>query len=252
MYSSWLTFFRSWVMQFFNPLRMLRGIRGVGWFLSDYKKYSRLEGAERIRLVDLQPKLHDRAPKTPFDRHYFWMSGWAMRRILSTKPKFHVDVGSHNLFVNLLSAALPVVFLDYRPLCVSLSGLHPAAGNILELPMANQSVPSLSCLHVTEHIGLGRYGDPLIPDGTRLACAELKRILAPGGNLFFAVPVGEQRVCFNAHRIHAPETIVEYFDGLELVEFSGVTDQGYYGENLRLSEFFKNRYACGMFWFIRP
>ena len=117
--------------------------------------------------------------------------------------------------------------------------------------MANRSVPSVSCLHVTEHIGLGRYGDPLIADGTRLACAELQRVLAPGGHLFFAVPVGKERICFNAHRIHAPETIVGYFHELELLEFSGVTDQGYYGAHLDLRDFSKNCYACGLFWFKR-
>ena len=76
-------------------------------------------------------------------------------------------------------------------------------------------------------------------------------MLAPGGNLYFAVPVGRPRVCFNAHRIHAPETIVEYFAGLELVEFSGVHDDGRYVERMGLDEFTGSRYACGMFAFRR-
>ncbi len=33
-------------------------------------------------------------------------------------------------------------------------------------------------MHVVEHVGLGRYGDPLDPDGDLKAIAELKRVTA--------------------------------------------------------------------------
>ena len=117
------------------------------------------------------------------------------------------------------------------------------------MPLASGSVASLSCLHVAEHIGLGRYGDPLNPQGTVHAARELSRVLAPGGNLYFAVPVGKPRLCFNGHRIHAADTICRYFSDLELVEFSGVHDDGRFVEKARLSEFSDSDYACGMFWF---
>jgi hypothetical protein len=69
------------------------------------------------------------------------------------------------------------------------------------------------------------------------------------GNLYFAMPVGRPRVCFNAHRIHEPKTVVDYFAGLELVEFSGVHDNGQLVEHAGLDEFRENEFACGMFWF---
>jgi SAM-dependent methyltransferase len=153
------------------------------------------------------------------------------------------------MFVNLLSAILPVTFVDYRPLSARMEGLTNCSGDIRSLPFPDESIKSLSCLHVAEHIGLGRYGDPLNPQGTRQACAELQRVLAPGGNLYFALPVGKARVCFNAHRIHTPETIMEYFIGLELVEFSGVQDDGRYVADVGLDEFNESLYSCGMFWF---
>jgi len=118
-----------------------------------------------------------------------------------------------------------------------------------DLPFANGSIASLSCLHVAEHIGLGRYGDPLNPHGTRKACAELQRVLASGANLYFALPVGKPRVCFNAHRVHAAERIVEFFKGLDLVELSGVDDSGQYMEHVSLNKFNNEEYACGLFWF---
>lgn len=90
-----------------------------------------------------------------------------MRRVTANKPPYHVDVASQVLFANLLAATRPVLFVDYRPLHVALSGLHSLGGSILALPFADNSVGSLSCLHVAEHIGLGRYGDPLDPEGTK-------------------------------------------------------------------------------------
>jgi len=172
-----------------------------------------------------------------------------MRRIFAQHPARHVDIGSQTMFVNLLSAVLPVTFVDYRPIETGMDGLTNRSGDILNLPFTDGSIESLSCLHVAEHIGLGRYGDPLNPNGTRQACAELQRVLAPGGKLYFVLPVGRPRVCFNAHRIHTPRRILEYLGGLELVEFSGVRDEGTFVEQASLDELAHSRYACGMFLF---
>ena len=69
---------------------------------------------------------------------------------------------------------------------------------------------------------------------------------------FFALPAGRPRVCFNAHRVHAPESIVAYFAGVELVEFSGVHDDWRYVERVTLEEFAARPYACGMFRIQKP
>ncbi|MEJ5309063.1 MAG: DUF268 domain-containing protein [Anaerolineae bacterium] len=238
-----------WLVQLADPLRMVRGVVNLGAYLKDWRRYARLPGAEPVRWIDSWPQLHDRTATTPFDPHYFWMNGWAMRRIVAQHPTQHLDIGSQVVFVNLLSAVLPVIFVDYRPLAANVAGLTSCSGDILRLPFADGTVTSLSCLHVAEHIGLGRYGDPLNPDGTRLACAELRRVLAPGGNLYFALPVGRPRVCFNSLRMHAARTIMAYFDGLELVEFSGIHDDGRFVERVGLDTFTDSAYACGLFWF---
>ena len=232
-----------------DPLQVIRGIYNYPWYIGSWRRYVRMPGAEALRAANAFPQVHDRTATTGVDAHYFYNTGWAMRRILAESPAQHIDIGSHNTFVNLLSSVLPVTFVDYRPLEVCMDGLTNKAGDILNLPFDDGSVESLSCLHVAEHIGLGRYGDPLNPNGTQEACAELSRVLSPGGNLFFALPVGKQRVCFNAHRIHAAETVVEYFKELELVEFSGVHDDGKYVERVSLDEFKDSDYACGLFWF---
>ncbi len=235
-----------------DPMRVVRGLRTYPRYLNDWRQYAKMADAEPLRLANAYPQLHDRTGTTGVDAHYFYVNGWAMRRILAQQPAQHVDIGSQTMFVNLLSAVLPVTFVDYRPLEQSLAGLTNQSGDILALPFDEGSLHSLSCLHVAEHIGLGRYGDPLNPNGTRQACAELQRVLAPGGNLYFALPIGIQRVYFNAHRTHAPETILQYFDKLKLMEFSGVHDDGRYVEGPTLEAFATSKYACGMFWLQKP
>ena len=240
-----------WLLPITDPLQAARALAAYPQYLVQWRQYIRLPGAERMRLADAYPQLHDRSSTMGVDSHYFYVNAWAMRRIVARGPVCHVDIGSQTIFASLLSAVVPVVFLDYRPLRANLAGLGCLQGDILNLPFADASLESLSCLHVAEHIGLGRYGDPLNPDGTRKAVQELARVLARKGNLYFALPVGRPRVCFNAHRIHAPEMICRYFSDLELVEFSGVGDDGRFLEGVALSSFNDSQYACGFFWFRR-
>ena len=203
-------------------------IKKVG-FLQSYliyrKKSSILNERFTLRWRDRYPCLNDKTSITPFDTHYIYHPAWAARVIAYTKPAVHVDISSTLHFCSIVSAFIPIKFFDYRPADLKLSNLHSGSANIVSLPFASDSIPSLSCMHTIEHIGLGRYGDPLDPDGDLKAIAELKRVLAVGGNLLFVVPIGgEARIMFNAHRIYTYEQIVEYFSDLHLVEFSLISD----------------------------
>jgi SAM-dependent methyltransferase len=183
-------------------------------------------GGGEARVIDLHPCLRDRTATTPVDPQYFHQAVWAMRQIHAAAPAQHVDVGSHVLFVGMLSAVVPVTFVDIRPLDVAVEGLTMRAGSIVALPFASGTVGSLSCLHVIEHIGLGRYGDPIDPAGSAAAAAELTRVLAPGGRLYLSTPIGRRRVQFNSQRVFDPADIVMLFKDCALVEFSLLDSAG--------------------------
>jgi SAM-dependent methyltransferase len=221
-------------------------------YVSDARRYRRLPGAEPLRLRDAFPQLADRTGTNPYDSHYFFQDVWAAHRVAEHSPRRHVDVGSRVDYVGFLTSHTDVTFVDIRPLDVELERLQSVKGSVLDLPFSDRSIESLSCLHVAEHIGLGRYGDPLDPQGSRKAAAELQRVLAPGGQLLFSGPVGTSRVCFNAHRIHEPAEIVSWFDQLNLVEFSGIDDSGHFARHRDLHELDGSAYACGLFLFLRP
>ena len=219
-------------------------------FLRDLRTYRQLlysSGSASTPQLELHPALFDRTLTSPIDPHYAHQAAWAFRRVVASGASHHIDVGSDISFVVCLTAVAHVTFIDIRPLPITLPNLTSCAGNVRALPFADGSVRSLSCLHVAEHVGLGRYGDALDPDGTRRACAELARVLARGGDLYFSAPVGRPRICFNAHRIHAPRTIREYFGELALASFSAVDDNGRLWPDVDVTAFAKAEYACGLF-----
>ena len=104
-------------------------------------------------------------------------------------------------------------------------------------------------MHTIEHIGLGRYGDEIDPEGDIKSINELKRVLKPGGDLLFVTPVGTPKIEFNAHRIYSYEQIIEYFSPLQVKEFSLIPDNGGLITNADPSLVQQQTYGCGCFWF---
>ena len=242
-------FFYRLILPFFDPLKLLIAFGKYPGFIKDLIVYSKKEKAESVSLINIAPYLFDKTSVSPFDAHYFYQDTWAFKKIYQSRVNDHIDVGSRVDFIGFLSVITKVTFVDIRPIETSLKNLKSVKGDILSLPFQNNSVKSLSCLHVAEHVGLGRYGDYIDPLGTKKACQELSRVLQKGGNLYFSVPVGNPKLYFNAHRVHSPQQIIDYFSNLELIEFSGIDDEKKFKENIDAGILSDSKYACGLFWF---
>jgi SAM-dependent methyltransferase len=192
----------------------------------------------------------DATVTTGFDSHYLFHTAWAARVLANTKPSLHIDISSCLRFVSMVSAFIPVKFFDYRPAQLNLSGLESKQADLMSLPFADRSISSISCMHVIEHIGLERYGDPLDPQGDLKAISELKRVTATNGDLLFVVPLGSQAIIqYNAHRIYTYDQIVDYFSGFDLVNFAFVDDSGSYTLNATKETTSNQTYGCGCFHF---
>lgn len=234
---------------FIDLRKSVKSLLNCPAYLKDLLEYTRMGG--EFRLKDLYPVLNEKTSVTKVDSHYFYQDRWAFKKILEHKPRKHVDVGSNNKFISFLSAIVTVEFIDIRPLDVNIENLLCIQVSILNMPYETSSVESLSCLHVAEHIGLGRYGDPVDPKGTEKACKELWRVLSAGGDLYFGVSIGKPRVCFNAHRIHSSYQILDYFSSLKLKSFAGVDDNGKFYPDAQVTQFDQNNYGCGLFHFTK-
>jgi SAM-dependent methyltransferase len=164
------------------------------------------------------PCLGDDLSTTPIDPYYFYQDTWAARKIFECRPKTLVDIGSTVLYAGIVSQFVPTKFVDIRPPNLNMPGFEVVHGSVLSLPFPDNSQEFVTSLCVVEHIGLGRYGDPIMPDGTRKACAELNRILSPGGSLILSVPVGPPCIAFNAHRIFSKDQFLSYFHNYQVLD----------------------------------
>jgi predicted SAM-dependent methyltransferase len=143
--------------------------------------------------------------------------------------------------------------MDFRRPDIVLSGLKTSKGSLLNLPLQSNSVASLSCMHVVEHVGLGRYGDPLNVWGDQQAANELSRVLAPGGNLLIVVPLGRPRINFNAHRVYSYEQALGLFSELQLKQFALIPDNFESGMivDARPDVVNSQEWGCGCFVFTK-
>jgi len=246
---NFIYFFYRLINPIFDPIKFVQGFYGYFWFIRDLIIYKIKDPKAKLINTNLYPILNEKTKITPFDAHYFYHPIWAFNRIIKNKPKEHVDVASDYRLSGYLSNFIRTTFIDIRPIKAKLKNLVIKKGSALNLPYKNSSVSSLSCLHVIEHIGLGRYGDPINPEGTKNASYEFKRVLKKDGFLYIATPIGKEKICFNAHRILFPQTILDYFNPLKLIEFSVITDDGTYIENTNPNKFKDQDYACGLFIF---
>ncbi len=189
-------------------------------FWRSYGQYQELSKPHaKVPLSHLYPCIGDDTTKTPIEPIYFYQDAWAFEKIVTRWPSWHVDVGSHHKYVALLSKVVPVTMVDLRPLSLPLETLQFRMGSIVDLPYENSSVPSVSSLCVIEHVGLGRYGDPLNPRGSEQAIRELKRIVQPGGDLYISLTLDDDdRTYFNAHRVFREDSVLEWFKPFQVVE----------------------------------
>lgn len=238
--------------------RLRETLRRAPWFLRTMRDYAARanDGHFPLDLRHLYPILNDASDQAGTARgHYFHQDLWAARKVYAARPARHVDVGSRvDGFVTHVLTFMPVTVVDVRPLVASgCEGLSFAQADATEMAaFPDDSVESLSSLHAVEHFGLGRYGDPVDPGACFRVMTAFTRILAPGGRLYFSVPIGVERVEFNAHRVFAPRTVLDGLRGLELVSFAAVDDAGELRTDVAPEDLDRAEYACGLFELGKP
>lgn len=223
-------------------------------FRKDYEKFRKLNEKDN-RLPadkkDLWPFLDDATGETYFDTHYIYHPAWATRVVKEINPVKHIDISSTLHFCASISAFIPTEFYDYRPAKLILPGLHCGAADLTNLFFESNSIESISCMHTIEHVGLGRYGDPLDASGDLKAVKELQRVTKKDGNLLLVTPVGKPKIQFNGQRIYSFELINDLFGDFELKRFSLVTDAGDFIDNADPSIVKDQKYGCGCFWYVK-
>jgi hypothetical protein len=87
--------------------------------------------------------------------------------------------------------------------------------NIIEIFDNSASFSSI------EHSGLGRYGDPLSPNGDIEAVQQIHCLLKPNGLFFLGLPSSKSDksyIEFNAHRVYGSKRLDKLFVGWNLID----------------------------------
>ena len=188
----------------------------AGWsrYRRDRDEYRRLAAGKGIPWGKELPILHEWTETSGGLGAYFQQDLAVAKWIHATRPERHIDVGSRiDGFIGHLAVFREVEVIDIRPAPGKVAGIRFHQLDIMEaLPKEwIECTDSLSCLHTIEHFGLGRYGDPIDPEGHLKGLEQLKRMVARGGLLYLSTPIGPERVEFNAHRIFSAETVRSWF-----------------------------------------
>jgi SAM-dependent methyltransferase len=161
-------------------------------------------------------------------------------------------------FVAHVAAFREIEVFDIRPLTNSIRHVKFTQCDFATSDFAfNDYCDSASCLHALEHFGLGRYGDPLDYYAYQRGWDNLYRILKSGGRLYFSVPIGTQRIEFNAHRVFSIPYLLSMMEGRYAVErFAYVNDADALitdtdPRSEAGSRSFDCRYGCGIFSLIK-
>ena len=236
-----------------------QSLRGLLPYVSDLRKFRDLYSQSEIKggKISLQPCLHDRYEKSGVATgHYFHQDHLVARRIYTQNPLEHADVGSRiDGFVAHVASYRKICVFDIRPLVAKVANIEFIQAD-LTAPVPNayaERFDSVSCLHALEHFGLGRYGDKVDPDGYRIGFNRISELVRPGGIFYFSVPIGTEKICFNAHRIFSVSSCLNLFqDNFILESFSYVDDLGDLHEDVAfdktaVKENFGLRHGCGIF-----
>ncbi len=250
---------RTAVMGGLDTRRLLVTVRALPAFARSYRTFQQateVAGGAALPLGELFPITADAVLPAGDSGAYFLQDLWAARLIHTRAPARHVDVGSRlDGFVAHLLVFREVEAIDIRPLDSPVDGLtftQEDATTLASIP--DGSIESLSSLHAVEHFGLGRYGDPLDPLACFSAMRSLARVLAPGGYLYFSVPIGRERVEFNAHRILDPRRVIAELTGagLELVATSAIDTAGRFVADADLDAYREAHEVTGLFELRKP
>ena len=243
----------------FEPHKSIKTLKAFISYLAEMSRFKNQQKSSDIyfNIGKPYPCLDDKFDASGIAKgHYFHQDLLVARRIFENSPALHVDIGSRiDGFVSHVASFRKIEVFDIRPQETIIHNITFRCADFMDTigEQYNDYCDSVSSLHAIEHFGLGRYGDPIMFDGYLKGLENMKKILKKNGKFYFSVPIGPQRIEFNAHRVFSVEYLLALFKGVYKIDyFSYVDNKGELHENVDLAETevknnFGCRYGCGIF-----
>jgi SAM-dependent methyltransferase len=227
-----------------EPMKFFQALRGLPRYWRDKSVLKQqMKNDKSFPFGNPYPILTERNEDAgTLSGHYFHQDLFVAQQIFLNKPKRHLDIGSRvDGFSAHVAVFRTIEILDVRPLCSKVDNIIFRQADLMQLPDdLIECCDSISALHSIEHFGLGRYGDPIDFYGHVKAVNNIAKMLAKNGTFYFSVPIGPQRIDFNAQRVFSVSYLLNLFTPplysrlFDIISFSYVDDKGDFYGNVEL------------------
>jgi hypothetical protein len=188
--------------------------------------------------------------------HYFHQDLLVANFIFQQNPIRHIDIGSRiDGFVAHVASFREIEVLDIRPMEQSIHQMIIFnQKDLMSDQLSSNITDSLSCLHAIEHFGLGRFGDPINPNGHLIGFSNMIKLIRPNGRFYISFPVNssQTKTYFNAHRVFNFKEILSWqgSEYLSLIRFDLVDDHGDLHKDINIDYVdMKFEFGCGIYTF---
>lgn len=245
--------FLFFLSQFGINILKFRNIFYILSFFKDLFKFIKLGGKfDRILPIFGEHKLNS-GNLMP---HYFYQDLIVANYIFTKNPAKHVDIGSRvDGFIANVASFREVEIFDIRENDINFKNIKFNKIDILKINKTYFNyADSLSCLHVIEHFGLGRYGDEIDPQAHIIAFRKILQILKSSGILYISFPICTNgKIFFNMERRFDPNEIFEWSKDFDLIKFDFIDDQEQIFLNYDLKKINDKKIenGCGIYTLIK-
>lgn len=250
-----ITFFKQ------NRANVIKNYKELKWFYYDFKTFKNQLGNNNDFTFGKWFPIFDEkhVDSGTAKGHYFHQDLLVAKKIFKNNPIKHVDIGSRiDGFVAHVAVFREIEVFDIRPLDNKINNIKFIKKDAMNNnDLHSEYTDSISSLHAIEHFGLGRYNDTIDAFGHIKGLEMIYSTLKKGGYFYFSVPIGKQRIEFNAHRVFSLLYLVKLFENKYTINsFSYVDDKGDLHVNINLTDILIKEncncnYGCGIFELIK-
>lgn len=214
-----------------NGFTMNGTVEKIDWFFSDLDSAVKPELYDEKTVDDYLFKIKQRAQGDS----YGWTDTWLYNCL-----DRHPIEGKRVAIMGSIKPWYEAICLHYggTPISIEYNVITPADKRLrmIHVDDASKEEPFDAAISISsfEHDGLGRYGDPINPNGDFQTMEKMKKLVKKDGLLFLAVPVGKDAIVFNAHRRYGEYRLPYLIDNWEMIDQEGF-DENLFKQDARES-----------------
>ena len=199
-----------------NPLKTASFATGLARYIFQFILFrARSKKANIDQCLKVSPILSDYAKEAGDSKSLYFLQDLSCSQyVLSKVPNRHIDIGSRlDGFIAQICASRPIEVMDIRPNETQIKNIRFTQADICKLKPELVGIYDLvTSLHALEHIGLGRYGDPIDPNGFKKGLENCRRLAKSQGEVLISLPIAstpKDTTEFNAQRVFSSRTILK-------------------------------------------